>query len=105
MEDNMMTMEETTTTTEVTPVNTEVYPTETSSGGSTLAKIAIVGVIGALSGAAAFGVKKLKARNEKKTIEKLKKEGWVIVEPEPEAEFEEEEPVSEDDIPEEESKE
>lgn len=68
-------------------MNTEVttpvddYSTETSKGSSMVAKAVIVGVCGAVAGAAAFGAKKLKERNEKKTIERLRKKGWKVEEP------------------------
>lgn len=80
-------------TMELTPAP-ENQETAISKGGSTLTKVAIVGAAGAIAGAVTFGLKKLKERNEKKTIEKLKKKGWKIEEPvtdeeEPE-EFEEE---------------
>lgn len=68
-------------TMELTPAP-ENQETATSKGGSTLTKVAIVGAAGAITGAVAFGLKKLKAHNEKKTIEKLKKKGWKIEEPE-----------------------
>ena len=75
-------------TMELTPAP-ENQETVTSKGGSTLTKVAIVGAAGAITGAVAFGLKKLKERNEKlkernekKTIEKLKKKGWKIEEPE-----------------------
>lgn len=101
MEENKMMMTE--ETTEVRPVeNNEV---ESSGGSSTLAKVVIVGAVGAIAGAAAFGMRKLKARNERKTIEKLRKKGWVIEEPE--ADEDEDEDIidgeySEEDIPEDE---
>ena len=95
-------------TMELTPAP-ENQETATSKGGSTLTKVAIVGAAGAITGAVAFGLKKLKERNEKKTIEKLKKKGWKIEEPETdEEELEEFETEVEDlnieDEPEEESK-
>ena len=68
-------------TMELTPAP-ENQETVTSKGGSTLTKVAIVGAAGAITGALAFGLKKLKEHNEKKTIEKLKKKGWKIEEPE-----------------------
>lgn len=68
-------------TMELTPAP-ENQKTATSKGGSMLEKVAIVGAAGAITGAMAFGLKKLKERNEKKTIEKLKKKGWKIEEPE-----------------------
>lgn len=68
-------------TMELTPAP-ENQETVTSKGGSTLTKVAIVGAAGAITGAVAFGLKKLKEHNEKKTIEKLKKKGWKIEEPE-----------------------
>lgn len=68
-------------TMELTPAP-ENQETVTSKGGSTLTKVAIAGAAGAITGAVAFGLKKLKERNEKKTIEKLKKKGWKIEEPE-----------------------
>ena len=94
-------------TMELTPAP-ENQETATSKGGSTLTKVAIVGEAGAITGAVAFGLKKLKERNEKKTIEKLKKKGWKIEEPETdEEELDEFETEVEDlniDEPEEESK-
>ena len=68
-------------TMELTPAP-ENQETATSKGGSTLTKVAIAGAAGAITVAVAFGLKKLKERNEKKTIEKLKKKGWKIEEPE-----------------------
>ena len=72
----------------------ENQETVTSKGGSTLTKVVIVGAAGAITGAVTFGLKKLKERNEKKTIEKLRKKGWKIEEPETDEEaleeFEEE---------------
>lgn len=68
-------------TMELTPAP-ENQETVTSKGGSMLEKVAIVGAAGAITGVVAFGLKKLKERNEKKTIEKLKKKGWKIEEPE-----------------------
>lgn len=89
-------------TTEVMPVTDS---TEESSSGSMLAKAVIVGVCGLVAGAAAFGAKKLKQHNRKKTIEQLRSEGWIVKEPvESEAEvddvnfediFEEETPEAE----------
>lgn len=67
-------------TMELTPAP-ENQETATSKGGSTLTKVAIVGAAGAITGAVAFGLKKLKAHNEKKTIEKLRKKGWIVEEP------------------------
>ena len=94
-------------TRELTPAP-ENQETATSKGGSTLTKVAIVGAAGAITGAVAFGLKKLKTHNEKKTIEKLKKKGWKIEEPETdEEELEEFETEVEDldiDDPKEESK-
>lgn len=65
-------------TTEVMPVTDS---TEESSSGSMLAKAVIVGVCGLVAGAAAFGAKKLKQHNRKKTIEQLRSEGWIVEEP------------------------
>lgn len=97
-------MFEETNNTEVTPVYNNQM-TETSSGSSMLAKAVIVGAVGAIGTGVAFGLKKLKKHNEKKTIERLKKEGWTIEEPEkPEVEVVEGEVVSEDENPEEETK-
>ena len=102
-------------TMELTPAP-ENQETATSKGGSTLTKVAIVGAAGAITGAVAFGLKKLKEHKEKrkelnreKTIEELKKKGWKIEEPETdEEELEEFETEVEDlnieDEPEEESK-
>ena len=84
--------------TEETPETNQV---ETSKGGSGLLKIGLGLAVGAVAGAAAFGAKKLKAHNEKKTIERLKKKGYKIEEPEPAEETVEETP-SEEEIPEEE---
>lgn len=78
MEENKNTKKE--ETMELTPAP-ENQETAISKGGSTLTKVAIVGAAGAITGAVAFGLKKLKERNEKKTIEKLKKKGWKIEEP------------------------
>lgn len=92
-------MEETMNT-ELTPVENE-YPTEISKGSSTVAKVVIVGVCGAVAGGIALGARKLKERNEKKTIERLRKKGWYIEEPvkETEDEFLEDfEDVSDDEI-------
>ena len=91
MEENKNTKKE--ETMELTPAP-ENQETATSKGGSMLEKVAIVGAAGAITGAVAFGLKKLKERNEKKTIEKLKKKGWKIEEPETDEateDFEEEE--------------
>ena len=79
MEENKNTKKE--ETMELTPAP-ENQETATSKRGSMLEKVAIVGAAGAITGAVAFGLKKLKERNEKKTIEKLKKKGWKIEEPE-----------------------
>ena len=75
-------------TMELTPAP-ENQKTVTSKGGSTLTKVAIVGAAGAITGAVAFGLKKLKEHKEKrkevnkgKMIEELKKKGWKIEEPE-----------------------
>ena len=75
-------------TMELTPAP-ENQETVTSKGGSTLTKVAIVGAAGAITGAVAFGLKKLKEHKEKrkevnkgKMIEELKKKGWKIEEPE-----------------------
>ena len=84
--------------TEETPETNQV---ETSKGGSGLFKIGLGLAVGAVAGAAAFGAKKLKAHNEKKTIERLKKKGYKIEEPESAEETVEETP-SEEEIPEEE---
>lgn len=78
-EENTNTKKEETMERTPAPENQE---TATSKGGSTLTKVAIVGAAGAITGAVAFGLKKLKEHNEKKTIEKLKKKGWKIEEPE-----------------------
>lgn len=79
MEENKNTKKE--ETMELTPAP-ENQETVTSKGDSALTKVAIVGAAGAITGAVAFGLKKLKEHNEKKTIEKLKKKGWKIEEPE-----------------------
>ena len=84
--------------TEETPETNQV---ETSKGGSGLFKIGVGLAVGAVAGAAAFGAKKLKAHNEKKTIERHKKKGYKIEEPELAEETVEETP-SEEEIPEEE---
>ena len=75
-------------TMELTPAP-ENQETATSKGGSTLTKVAIVGAAGAITGAVAFGLKKLKEHKEKrkelnkgKMIEELRKKGWKIEEPE-----------------------
>ena len=75
-------------TMELTPAP-ENQETATSKGGSMLEKVAIVGAAGAITGAVAFGLKKLKEHKEKrkelnkgKMIEELKKKGWKIEEPE-----------------------
>ena len=60
-------------TMELTPAP-ENQETATSKGGSTLTKVAIVGAAGAITGAVAFGLKKLKAHNEKK----ISKKKWKI---------------------------
>ena len=65
-------------TTDVMPVNETV---EESTGGSMVVKAVIIGVCGLVAGAAAFGAKKLKQRNRKKTIEQLREEGWIVQEP------------------------
>lgn len=97
-------MFEETQSTEVTPVYNNQM-TETSSGSSMLAKVVIVGAVSAIGTGVAFGLTKLKKHNEKKTIERLKKEGWTIEEPEkPEVEVVEGDVVSEDENPEEETK-
>ena len=99
MDENMKIEE----TTEVTTVENTNCETETSSGSSTIAKIVIVGVVGAVAGAAGLGLKKLKARNEKKTIERLREKGYTITEPDTEEEdVVEGEVVSEEDAPDEE---
>lgn len=71
--------------------STEIIPAEETvedtNGGSMLFKLAIIGVCGAVAGAAAFGAKKLKQRNRQRTIEKLRSEGWTV-----------EAPVEEDDV-------
>lgn len=86
MEENKNTKKE--ETMELTPAP-ENQETATSKGGSMLEKVAIAGAAGAITGAVAFGLKKLKERKEKrkelnreKTIEELKKKGWKIEEPE-----------------------
>lgn len=90
-------------TTEVLVPADELPETESSKGGSSLSKLVIVGAVGVVTGAAAFGLKKLKERNKKKTIEKLRKEGWTVEEPADKAEEEvvEGEVVSEEEVPEE----
>lgn len=99
MDENMKIEE----TTEVTTVENTNCETETSGGSSTIAKIVIVGVVGAVAGAAGLGLKKLKARNEKKTIERLREKGYTITEPDTEEEdVVEGEVVSEEDAPDEE---
>ena len=99
MDENMKIEE----TTEVTTVENTNCETETSGGSSTIAKIVIVGVVGAVAGAAGLGLKKLKARNEKKTIERLREKGYTIIEPDTEEEdVVEGEVVSEEDAPDEE---
>ena len=101
MDENMKIEE----TTEVTTVENTNCETETSGGSSTIAKIVIVGVVGAVAGAAGLGLKKLKARNEKKTIERLREKGYTITEPDTEEEdVVEGEVVSEEDAPDEEEK-
>lgn len=96
-------MEETTRTeemmmeTEIKPV--ENYTTENSESNP-LVKAVIIGACGVGAGAVAFGLKKLKQYNEKKTIERLRKEGWIVEAPEdPEAEVVEADIVSEEEIP------
>lgn len=99
MDENMKIEE----TTEVTTMENTNCETETSGGSSTIAKIVIVGVVGAVAGAAGLGLKKLKARNEKKTIERLREKGYTITEPDTEEEdVVEGEVVSEEDAPDEE---
>lgn len=99
MDENMKIEE----TTEVTTAENTNCETETSGGSSTIAKIVIVGVVGAVAGAAGLGLKKLKARNEKKTIERLREKGYTITEPDTEEEdVVEGEVVSEEDAPDEE---
>lgn len=99
MDENMKIEE----TTEVTTVENTNCETETSGGSSKIAKIVIVGVVGAVAGAAGLGLKKLKARNEKKTIERLREKGYTITEPDTEEEdVVEGEVVSEEDAPDEE---
>lgn len=99
MDENMKIEE----TTEVTTVENTNCETETSGGSSTIAKIVIVGVVGAVAGAAGLGLKKLKARNEKKTIERLREKGYTITEPDTEEEdVVEGEVASEEDAPDEE---
>ena len=99
---------------ELTPAP-ENQETATSKGGSMLEKVAIAGAAGAITGAVAFGLKKLKERKEKrkelnreKTIEELKKKGWKIEEPETDEEELEEFETEVDDLdiddPKEESK-
>lgn len=78
----------------------ETNQVETSKGGSGLFKIGVGLAVGAVAGAAAFGAKKLKAHNEKKAIERLKKKGYKIEEPES-AEETIEEAASEEEVPEE----
>lgn len=80
----------------------ETNQVETSKGGSGLFKIGLGLAVGAVAGAAAFGAKKLKAHNEKKAIERLKKKGYKIEEPEKSEETIDEEAASEEEIPEEE---
>ena len=99
MDENMKIEE----TTEVTTVENTNCETETSGGSSTIANIVIVGVVGAVAGAAGLGLKKLKARNEKKTIERLREKGYTITEPDTEEEdVVEGEVASEEDAPDEE---
>lgn len=99
------TMLEETTNTEVKPVDNNDYVPETSSGSSMFAKVVIVGAVSAIGTGVAFGLTKLKKHNEKKTIERLKKEGWKIEEPEKsEVEVVEGEVFSEDENSEEETK-
>lgn len=96
-----LTMDETMETTEVTPVETNYTTTESNSGSSMVAKAVIVGAVGAFACAAAFGMKKLKAYNEKKTIEHLRKQGWYIEEPYAEEDdYVEDKVVSGEDTPE-----
>lgn len=81
MNEDMIRNEEIKESTEVAPVETNYVSTDNNSGSSkaTIAVVAGVGTL--LAGAAAFGIKKLKKHNEKKTIERLRKEGWYIEEP------------------------
>lgn len=105
MEENMTT-NEAKKTEALVPKNDTTVDTS-SSGSSTLTKFVVVGAVSAVIGAAAFGLKKRKERNEKKTIEKLKKKGWKIEEPETEESEDvvDGEVVSEEDVPEETEKE
>ena len=80
----------------------ETNQVETSKGGSGVFKIGLGLAVGAVTGAAAFGAKKLKAHNEKKTIERLKKKGYKIEEPEKSEETIDEETDSEEEVLEEE---
>lgn len=80
----------------------EMNQVETSKGGSGLFKIGLGLAVGAVAGAAAFGAKKLKAHNEKKTIERLKKKEYKIEEPEKSEETIDEETDSEEEVLEEE---
>ena len=105
MEENMTT-NEAMETEALVPKNDTTVNTS-SSGSSTLTKLVVVGAVSAVAGAAAFGLKKLKERNEKKTIEKLKKKGWQIEVPEAEEseDIVDGEVVSEEEDPEETEKE
>lgn len=96
MNNEEMTMNE---TTDVMPAEETVE--ETSNGGSMLVKLAIIGVCGAVAGAAAFGAKKLKQKNRQRTIEKLREEGWTVEEPASEV-VDSEEVIPEEEAPEEE---
>lgn len=102
MNEDMIRNEEPMESTEVTtPVETNYVLTESNSCSSMVTKAVVVGVVGALAGAAAFGMKKLKKHNEKKTIERLRKEGWYIEEPEEyDEDYVEEDTVSEEEVPE-----
>lgn len=103
MNEDMIRNEEIKESTEVAPVETNYVSTDNNSGSSKMT-IAVVAAVGtALAGAAAFGMKKLKKHNEKKTIERLRKEGWYIEEPMTEEEYSEdyeEDFDSEDKVPE-----
>lgn len=91
---------------ETTMVSTETHEepyreTETSSGSSTVAKIVIGLAATAVGTGIAFGWNKLKKHNEDKTIERLKKKGYTITEPETkteEAEVVEGEVINEEDV-------
>lgn len=85
--------------TEIKPVEDYNYTTEESKSNP-LVKAVIIGACGVGAGAVAFGLKKLKQYNEKKTIERLRKEGWIVEAPEdPEAEVVDADIVSEEEIP------